>query len=91
MRANGIFQVLDGDKQKAVVINSVHIRFPKIRGRLSISWEHFSFSRSYLDHNYSFRESLVYLLVFNTYFYWGFKFLKGSLRDVFIGRSALKG
>jgi hypothetical protein len=24
-------------------------------------------------------------------FIWGFKFLKGSLRDVFISRSALKG
>jgi hypothetical protein len=24
-------------------------------------------------------------------FYWGFQFLNGSLRDVFISRSALKG
>jgi hypothetical protein len=36
-------------------------------------------------------EYLVYLLVFHAYFYWRFKFLKGSLRDVFISRSALKG
>jgi predicted mannosyl-3-phosphoglycerate phosphatase (HAD superfamily) len=26
---------------------------------------------------------------FHAYFYWGFQFLKGSLRDVFISRSAL--
>jgi hypothetical protein len=33
----------------------------------------------------------VYLLVFHAYFYWEFEFLKGSLRDAFISRSALKG
>jgi hypothetical protein len=33
----------------------------------------------------------MYLLVFHAYFYWGFEFLKGSLRDVFISRSAFKG
>jgi hypothetical protein len=33
----------------------------------------------------------MYLLIFHAYFYWEFKFLKGSLRDVFISRSALKG
>jgi hypothetical protein len=33
----------------------------------------------------------VYLLGFHAYFYWEFYFLKGSLRDVFISRSALKG
>jgi hypothetical protein len=36
-------------------------------------------------------EELVYLLVFHAYFYWGFKFLNSSLRDVFISHSALKG
>jgi hypothetical protein len=34
---------------------------------------------------------LVYLLFFHAYFYCAFKFLKGSLRDVFISRSGLKG
>jgi hypothetical protein len=33
----------------------------------------------------------MYLLVFHANFYWGFYFLKGSLRDVFISRLALKG
>jgi hypothetical protein len=36
------------------------------------------------------RYYLVYLLAFYAYFYWGFYFLKGSLRHVFISRSALK-
>jgi hypothetical protein len=30
-------------------------------------------------------------MVFHAYFYWGFQYLKGSLRDVFISRSGLKG
>jgi hypothetical protein len=34
---------------------------------------------------------LLHLLIFRAYLYWGFKFLKGSLRDVFISRLALKG
>jgi hypothetical protein len=34
---------------------------------------------------------MVYLLVFHAYIYWGFQFLMGSLRDVFISRSTLKG
>jgi hypothetical protein len=36
-------------------------------------------------------EYLAYLLVFHTYFYWGFQFLKGLLHNVFVSRSALKG
>jgi hypothetical protein len=32
-----------------------------------------------------------FFMGFHAYFYWGFQFLKRSLRDVFISRSALKG
>jgi hypothetical protein len=33
----------------------------------------------------------VYMLVFHAYFTGDFNFFKGSLRDVFISRPALKG
>jgi hypothetical protein len=33
----------------------------------------------------------MHLLVFHAYFYWGFKFLKGSLRDAFTKSFGVKG